>query len=119
MLGVARRTDERGYPEPLPETLRTRLTAGWVVLAAVAGSFVVLVVAVGGSAAWWAVAATVLVSLASGLIAGLAFASKERDFVVPTPIAAGVVAFALAIVVPLLLWGVFLFVALAVTHTGG
>lgn len=71
-----------------------------------------------GSAALWAVVATALVSLASGLIAGLAFARKEWDFAISTPIAAGIAAFGAAVLLPLLVWGVVLIVGLAVTHTG-
>jgi hypothetical protein len=118
MLGIARRTDERGYPQPLPEPLRTRLTIAWIVFAAVAGACVVLSIALEGSVAWWAAAAACAVSLLSGLIGGLAFADKERDLVIPTPIAAGVSAFGIAVLLPVVLWWLFVIVGMAITHTG-
>jgi hypothetical protein len=113
----ARRTDERGYPIPLPEPLRTRLVAMWVLAAAAAGASLTEYMVAGGDSATWQVAAFVVFGFVPGTAAGLALAAKERGVALPTSVAAGLVALLVALAAFLVL-AVLVVVGMALSHTG-
>jgi hypothetical protein len=118
MLGVARPTDERGYPIPLPEAMRKRVTSACVLTATAAGSSFPIYAAARGGLVWWSILLTATMSLFPGLVAGLAFARKDREVALPTPVAAGVAAFVVALAAPFVVYGVLLVTWMFTRHYG-
>lgn len=71
-----------------------------------------------GGFVWWSVLLTVLLAAVPGAVAGLAFALRDREFALPTPAAAGVVALVVALGTPFVVEWTLLVVWMIVTHHG-
>jgi hypothetical protein len=112
---LTRRLDERGYPQPLPGRLRTRLVRGSVGLGAGAAALVVLALV---GTRWWTLAVVLLLGLAPGVLVGLAFAARDRELAVPTPFAAGIAAFVVAFATPFVAFGIYAVLWLIHVHAG-
>ena len=88
-----------------------------VLVGAVAGGALMLwIVDVHGGSAWWAAPAVVVLGFVPGTVVGALFGAHDRELAIPTPLAAGFVAFVFALLTPFAVYGVYLILWLI--HTG-
>lgn len=111
----ARRLDDRGYPQPLPDRLRGRLVR--LSVGAGAGAAAVLVLVLVGTQ-WWAVPVVLVLGVVPGVLVGLAFAARDRELAIPTPAAAGIAAFVVAFATPFAVYAVYIVLWLIHIHAG-
>jgi hypothetical protein len=94
-----------------------RLASLWVFVAAAVGTAIpVRVATLGGNVVWWAWVLLIAVGLVPGIAAGRRFAQKERDVALPTPLAAGVVAFIVGLGSPFVFLALWFLIWLATGH---
>jgi hypothetical protein len=94
-----------------------RFASLWVFVAAAVGTAIpVRVVTSGGNVVWWAWVLLIAAGLVPGIAAGRRFAHKERDVALPTPLAAGVAAFIVALGSPFVVLALLFLIWLATGH---